>query len=65
MLLDSVLQKLLEEASGPKGAPGRLDLFESGERGTPVTKVSGLRPSRLTCVPEVGWVGEQAVISGP
>ena len=54
MLLDPVLQKLLEEASGPKGAPGRLDLFESGERGTPITKVSGLRPSRLTCVPEVG-----------
>lgn len=32
-MLDSVLQKLLEEASGPKDAPGRLDLFESGERG--------------------------------
>ena len=65
MLLDPALQKLPEEASGPKGAPDRLDLFESGEVGTPVTKVSGLRLSRLTGVPEVGWGGEQAVVSGP
>ena len=33
MLLDPALQKLPEEASGPKGAPDRLDLFESGEMG--------------------------------
>ena len=45
-----MLQKLLEEASG-------LDLFKSGERGTPVTKVSGLRPSRLTGVPEASSRG--------
>lgn len=31
-----------EEASGPKDAPGRLSLFESGERrDTPVTKSLG------------------------
>ena len=64
-MLDPELQKLPEEASGPTGAPDRLDLFESREMGTPVTKVSGLRLSRLTGVPEVGWGGEQAVVSGP
>lgn len=51
-----------------KGAPGRLDLSESGERGTPVTEGSGLRPSRLTGVPEAssrGGGGKLAVVSGP
>ena len=50
-----------------KGAPGRLDLSSRG-RGTPVTEGSGLRPSRLTGVPEAssgGGGGKRAIVSGP
>lgn len=52
MLLGPVLQKLLEKAPGPKGAPGRLDQVESWGWGPPITKVSVLSASSLTGVPE-------------